>query len=395
VNTAASIHGVRPFGIVKARPLCTECGNALDARNHCASCSDRTRADAEHDGREPPVAQLAPKGSVFAWVGVDDIFAPLPPTKWIVPGLQLCPGRPATIAAFGASGKTIAMQSALLSCAASIPVWGRFAVPTPLRVKHIDHEQGRHATLKRYQRLALGLGITREHLGDRVAVSLFPNVYLNQSSAEDVYARECEGTDLVLIDALRGATPGEDENDSKIRSCLDVLTRVSEKTGAAFVVLHHAGKPKTDASSDSRFTGRGTSAIYDASGCQLVITGEKGAPKLVTQAKMPAEGEGRGVDDFTITIDDVADGANPTAGVRVLAADVPEKKSGGSKFAQLRANIIECVRRNPGCAKNQIRTDVSGRAADILELVDALVEEGVIAKLGTDLRPTFRLRVPS
>ncbi len=345
------------------------------------------------DGSGPssaPTIDLAPKGSAFGWLGVGEIFAELPTTKWIVKGLQICPGRPMTIVAFGASGKTIAMQSAGLSLAAGLPVWGRFDVPTPLRFKHVDHEQGRHATLKRYQRLALGLGITAADLGDRLGVSLFPNVYLNQPSAEDVYARECEGTDIMLIDALKGATPGEDENDSKIRACLDVLTRVSEKTGCAFAVIHHAGKPKADGSSDPRFIGRGSSGIYDASGCQLVITGEKGEAKLVTQAKMPAEGEGHGVDDFTITIDDVAQGANPTAGVRVLAADVPEKK-GSSRYEQIRDDVLECVRHNPGCSGARIESDVRGNATTVRNVRDELVTEGRIAKLGNPKAPQYRI----
>lgn len=363
--------------------------DTIDPAVHDAAREAVRLAKARANGNAAPI-DLAPQGSAFAWLGVSEVFAELPKTKWIVEGLQLCPGRPTTIVAFGASGKTLAMQSAGLSIASGLPVWGRFATPTPLRFKHIDHEQGRHATLKRYQRLAIGLGIGPEHLGDRLGVSLFPNVYLNQPSAEDVYARECEGTDLVLIDALKGATPGEDENDSKIRACLDVLTRVSEKTGCAFAIIHHAGKPKTDGSSDPRFIGRGSSGIYDASGCQFVIVGEKGEAKQVTQAKMPAEGEGRGVDDFVISIDDVPIGANPTAGLRVAASDLPEKKT-ASRYDQIRENVLACVRANPGCSGARIEADVRGNRQAVRTVVGELVAEGCIAKLGPDKAPQYRI----
>lgn len=51
----------------------------------------------------------------FDWIGVDRIFEPLAPTPWVVPGLQLGPGRPTLLVGYGSSGKTITAQSLALS----------------------------------------------------------------------------------------------------------------------------------------------------------------------------------------------------------------------------------------------------------------------------------------
>lgn len=261
---------------------------------------------------EPPK-----KPSPFKWLRVKEIFAPLPPTNWSVPGLQLCPGRPAMLAAYGASGKTIISQAMALAAASRHRVWGEFSVPKPRTVYHFDHEQGEHATRKRYQRLALGLGIHQDELEDRLRVTVFPSVYLNTRGSEDIYARECEGVDLVILDALRGATPGVDENDSKIRDCIDQLARVSEKTGTCFWILHHSGKPK-DGHSDRRTVARGSSAIFDACGAVFTLEAKKKRPPRVSHEKPAAESEGGLVEDFHLGIEDVAIDGQPKAGVRVV-----------------------------------------------------------------------------
>ncbi|MFI5297767.1 MAG: AAA family ATPase [Polyangiales bacterium] len=339
-----------------------------------------------------PPASLSP----FTWIGVDEIFAPLPPTKWIVEGLQICPGRPSMVAAFGGSGKTIALQSALLSCASALPVWGRFNIPQPLRVRHIDHEQGRHATLKRYQRLAVGLGIEAAQLHGRLDVAIFPGVYLNDENAEEAYVRACDGVDVVMIDALRGATPGVDENDSKIRACLDTLTRVSERTAAGFIVIHHAGKPKGDGLNDPRYVGRGSAAIFDAVGCQLVIVSEKGERKLVTQSKQPAEAEGKAIDDFTLTIEDVLDERSPTAGVRVVAREtVASKAPTRSRTEEIRDRILEVVRSKQACSQTYIETEVGGRVGTVRATLRDMISEGIVVALpaGDGLPTQHRVKV--
>jgi hypothetical protein len=326
-----------------------------------------------------------------------EIFAPLPETQWVARGLQMCPGRPMLIAGYGASAKTLASQQMALAVATGRPIWDFFA-SAPGLVRHLDYEQGWHATAKRYQRLALGHGIDSLDIGDRLALCTMPLVTLDSAGALDAYSKAADGASLVIVDALRGATPSSDENDSSIRGALDVLTRVSERTGATFVVLHHAGKPK-DSHDDTRTIARGSSAIFDAAGCVLVLrAGKTGAePKRVTQTKSPAEAEGAPIDDFVLVVEDVALGSNKTAGVRVahrsLQALDPDAKS-ASQYESEVARLIRVITESPGLTQNQLVLRAGMKRPRAIAVLAAMVDDGRIAVLpGPRGAKTYRSEV--
>jgi hypothetical protein len=92
------------------------------------------------------------------YVGTAEIFAPLPPSKWVAPDLHIGPGRPIMLAGYGSSAKTLTAQALGLAIASGRPAWGRFDTVTG-EVRHLDYEQGSIATRRRYQRLAIGHGI--------------------------------------------------------------------------------------------------------------------------------------------------------------------------------------------------------------------------------------------
>lgn len=344
--------------------------------------------DAEAMAESLAAPEPARAAGPISWITGAEVAAPLPPTRWCVPDLQICPGRPTLLAGYGFSGKTLAGQALLVALVAEKPIWTMFAPGEGRVVRHLDYEQGRHATIRRYQRIAVGLGVDLAGLGERLGVAVFPPLYLNDRAAVDAYSRACEGADLVLLDALRGATPGEDENDSKIRTCVDNLTRVSEKTGAAFVVIHHSGKVDRP---DQRMAARGSSAIFDGAGCVLVISGEKGENKTVSQVKGPAEAEGNALGDFELVIEDVAAGSNPTAGVR-LAAHRPDGRPAEDKFEALVADVLECVAANPGVGKGEIASRIGRNRSDVFAALDVLTRRGDVVNRGTGKRPALFVR---
>ena len=314
------------------------------------------------------------------WIPTAEIFAPLPLPTWIVPELFIGPGRPTLVAGYGFSAKTLAVQALSLACASGKPAWGYFRCGSGLRVRHIDYEQGRAATLRRYQRLAQGLDIVLEDLADRLELAVFPDLYINDSAAVDRFARECDGAELVVIDALRGAMPGADENDSAVRLHIDNLTRVSERTGASMLLIHHAGKPK-DAHADARTVPRGSSAIFDACGCVLVLAGSKEEPKLVRQEKTPADADGRAVEDFFLVVEDVPSETNAQAGVRVAfktREQVRPPAAPGERFARLKDQILAVVRDHRGLkSANAICERVhGGNKGTRLQAIRELLDEG-------------------
>ncbi len=327
------------------------------------------------------------RGPSIVYVDTDAIFAPLPPTPWKVRGLHIGPGRPTLIAGYGASAKTLSAQAMALAVASGKPIWGHFEGVTG-EVRHLDYEQGFHASAKRYQRLAIGMGIERADLGDRLKLCALPRVFLDDADAADAYARACEGADVVILDALRGAAPSHDENDSRIRSTLDVLTSVSERTGAAFVVLHHAGKPK-DGHADARTVARGSSAIFDACGCVLLLSaGKTGSdPKRVSQVKTPADAEGAPIEDFELVVEDVMAEGDRTAGVRVVHRVLELEDAdanANAAFERDAEKLLATIRKHPGSTSNLLVQQVAMGRNRALQVLAALADENRVRVIPGD-----------
>jgi len=350
--------------------------SANDTQNHDGGPKEDHRRQQEKEPAKPLVE----------WITAKDIFAQLPPATWISRELQIGPGRPTLLAGYGASGKTLIAQSLALSVAAGIPAWGKFHIERG-RVVHTDMEQGFRATARRYQRLGIGLDILPQELEENLIVACLPRLYLTNRKALDEYARVADGAKLVIIDSLRVAVSGCDENDSKIRDHIDELTRISEQTGAAFMLLHHAGKPK-DGHTDQRTIARGSSAIFDACGAVYVLTGPKGGPKSLSQQKCPADVEGAAIDDFLLEIEDVPSATNPTAGVRVVARDLVEMPT-DSKSESIRRKIVEYVTAHPNASKRSIRSEVGGRGSTVDDHIEWLIDDGQLEGPG-DL-PGYRV----
>jgi hypothetical protein len=341
--------------------------------------------------REPTPEELAtlaqrvpraPVSSALTLLDVDALFAPLPPVPWLVRGLDMCPGAPTLLAGYGFSGKTLAAQSLALSVATGRPTWGYYETRRG-RVVHIDLEQGARLTSERYQRLARGMGIHPDELRGQLAVAALPSLRLTDSSAREQLLRACDGAALLIVDSLRAGAPEIEENSSAFRGCLDMLTDVSERTGATPLVIHHARKPQQDAAGGAKTTIRGSSAIFDACASVLVLSGQKGEPVLLTHEK--ARTSGITAEDFGLRIDDVASGADPRWGLRVstLASQALEERQRDReerRLATIAEPVLRFVLEHPGCTQNDILAAVPGKTNDKRHALTSLIDAGRVVR---------------
>jgi AAA domain len=321
-----------------------------------------------------------------------ELFAPLGAAPWLVRDLQWGPGRPSSLLGYGASGKTLAAQSASVSLVTGRAVWGWFRpARRGVRVLHLDGEQGKRATVRRYQRLAFGMGLDEEEraaLAAGLAVSVYPRVRLTTPGAQEHYRRAVEGYDLCIIDSLRWATAGLDENDSKIREPLDMFGPISEASGCMFLVIHHAGKAPVGGERDAREAGRGSSAIFDASGSTLHLAAEQDASGQVTRkvrmTKSSADAEGMLAEPFYLAIIDVAEGQDPAAGVRVEYRTEEQVKGTAPTLAAVNRDLDDRIRAvvaaMPGCSAAHVTRNVTGNAKGIATALADLVGRGVLLR---------------
>jgi hypothetical protein len=244
------------------------------------------------------------------------IAEPLPPIEYIIREIGLVggSGAPHLFAGYGFSGKTLALQALALSLAGGHAVWGSYLVK-PSRVVHVDFEQGHRLSCRRYQRLAFSMGVDLHEVGDALALAVMPKLSLSIQYRENWLAM-MQGREVMILDSLRAATGGQEENSSEIRSALDLLGSLSEETGCRAIVIHHARKPSKD-EKGGVFAIRGSSAIFDACDSAFVFSAEKNEPINVENVKARSHGEL--VDDFSLAISDEADeeGGDFKAGVRI------------------------------------------------------------------------------
>lgn len=275
-------------------------------------------------------------------LGAHELAEQLPPQAYLIRALGIGPGAPTCVAGYGFSAKTMALQSLMLDVATGANAWGVYQCRAG-RALHLDYEQGRRLDVERYQRQARARGIDLRDLadGDRLRLAVHPSVYLTAPNAEDVFTRAAAGFDLVVVDSLKAATAGADENSSEIRQYVDVLARVSERTGATIVIVHHARKPKADDPKGARYTMRGSSALFDAMASVFVFAGAKGEPTRVHHEK--CRNRGVTVEDFGLQVEDVEIDGDPRGGLRMVHLE-PEQLEGRAASVESPSRNVDRVR---------------------------------------------------
>jgi AAA domain len=224
------------------------------------------------------------------FLGGIDLDAELPPREWICEELALCAGAITIFGGAGFSGKTVCLMSLLLSVATGRLIWGKFKCQQG-KVKHLDWEQGRDLTTRKYQRMAREMGIRMRDLEGIFQLSTMPDANLDEANAEKELVLMLRGVKVCAIDAFRGAFPKADENSSSSRERLTMLGRVSERTGCAIIVIAHSRKPSDGEASNQRTALRGSSSIYESAQTIFMLSGDQnGGPSTVENTKERIDG---------------------------------------------------------------------------------------------------------
>lgn len=337
---------------------------------------------------EIDVADKELTGAAIQFLDDDALFCPDPPADLIVPSLGLGKGPAHGFFGQGFAGKSVVAFSMGLAVASGRPIWGTFRCKQGIWV-HLDHEQGKRRTKGLIQRMCLGMGISREEIHGQIRASIYPSVNLTSPGAFDHYCRAFEGVAIATCDALKGMTPGIDENDSAIREFIDMLGIVSERTGCMIVLIHHAGKTPMDGSRPRKESGRGSSGIFDACQSVWVMSAKKGEPTMVTHEK--DRELGYLVEDFGLRIEDVETGdqdhPQPRGGLRVVHLDreqlrAPQRTDDEVSEAQQKewlktvSQVKDAIKKNPGKGTDAIREIVRMKKATVIVAITQLKDDG-------------------
>lgn len=271
-------------------------------------------------------------------IRIADTRAPIPPTNFLCEALNIAPGAPTLIAGYGGLGKSMLVQALVVCAATGRPLFQSMPVRRS-RVLHFDYEQGEELTTARYKRIAADLGLDSDALFKTLGILSPPAVNLVTPGIEEGLSVMCQNLDLVVIDSLRAAVPGLEENDSKIREPLDMLFRVSSRTGCTFIVIHHARKPDNDKTrGGSNLEMRGSSAINDAARTVIMLEGapmKDGKPAFPGFTVSPGKvRDGRKFQAFGVSIEDVpVEGVPFGDGLRLTVIDADRRTADANTAA--------------------------------------------------------------
>jgi hypothetical protein len=210
----------------------------------------------------------------------EEIFGPLTEPDYLIAGV-IRRGGLLEIQAYGGSGKSWLAVNLALCVATGSPWLGRLDTKQ-CTVAYLDYESGFYECARRLQANARALDLLPPVSG--IGLITMPDSYMTSDGFEAAVTKLAGAYDVIIIDTLKAASPGVDENDSKIREGLDRLRRVGERTGCTFVVLIHSKKKSNSQTEiDPRERDRGSSASYDAADAQLSIEYTEGQPLRVVQ----------------------------------------------------------------------------------------------------------------
>ncbi len=337
----------------------------LDARNVDPYYHDEPTRESFNRDEPPNATNAAPKTREKRAYSLGEIFeSEDPPDNSICGGLGIWHGdRPMALVGAWGTAKTWIMIWLALQLATARPLFDnpQWPVKRPLRVIIFDYELNLRVYKKRLRELCTTMGIDYRAIRDSIYYYERPKFYLTDPNAYQRFLEESKGFDVILIDALRGAAPGVDENKSEFRDNIDKLAELASQANQFVCLLHHAGKGE-----DSKF--RGTSGIGDAVGVMFTVTNDKvdpRGPKKLHNEKMGSNADDY-VDDFFVLLKrDECESGNGPMRITFMAAEQAKEKAENiekEEWIDTKKKILRKVQAVPGISKNELQKAVGGNS---------------------------------
>lgn len=338
------------------------------------SPSSRGVAGAKSEGIVSDVAEVLPlsterKGRLTAV----DLAKPLEPQRWTSEWLGIAPGRPTVMCGEGGSRKGWLSMAMLLFGAAGLQLFGH-SMMADMSGIYLDWEQTLRMTRERFQLLSAGAGIDLVSLGDRLCYEWCSVKSLADDKCRETLCRHVDGMHVAVIDSARASSRGVKENTEEASAVGDNLTMVSEKTGCAFVLLDHTGKPDLTGARQRTHMLRGHSSKKDISSTLLVLSSSKGKPTLVTTERCQVKPQELWAGDFQFTLE------RTQHGVRLVDVPILGPVT-QDEWDVNKTKVYEYIVKSPGIAGNiPIARKLSLGDQLVRTLVQTLVDEGLVVR---------------
>lgn len=221
---------------------------AMDRRNHPEDYdASGRRLEARTEAFENSGREVAKRLRTITTADLSAIEATLGEQRYILEP-WLPEGSIVQIAGYTGSGKSLLTQAALWSAALGKD-FGPWECQVRARTLYLDYEMSAHTIVHRMRMMERGIG----NAGDGFQIWAPSLISVEEGGVMDLRTKAGLATlqelciqvrpDVVVIDTVRSAFPGLEENKAEAWAPLNQLVLRLRNAGASVVVLHHRNKP--------------------------------------------------------------------------------------------------------------------------------------------------------
>jgi len=332
----------------------------------------RTHEERAAEARRDLAEVIGEAGEDIRPVSIFDALSePKPEESWVINGLLPVKGI-ALLAAEGGVGKsTLAAQlCAGLSCGRGF--FG-FDAGTAIPTLFLEAEGSRERFVER-------IGIALSNLQIPAADLPFfvqPKTWrpsLNGTTCDTI---RCCGARLVILDTI-GLFERFDENSATDFKALVInpLRKLGDETGAAFLLIHHQGKPNE--MRKGRHKIRGTSAFVDDVDVAMRLEAPDGDKSPFRRLCFDKIRHGSPQEDIELEYD-FGSATFRLADPEARAEQEAEERASRDKerLSKLRASILAELKKE-ALSVNELPGIIKGRRQDVMEVIRAMADEKLI-----------------
>jgi hypothetical protein len=220
-----------------------EAGSYIHRRSIPATVSmpsDTRKADPDTESAPPS----APLPKLIQMQDADRMLADSAARKYLIEP-WLPPASITQVFGYSGHGKSMFVQHAMSALTAGSKYFGPFEVATPAKVLYLDWEMGQRTIARRLLEMRDIHGDAQDRLN--IWTPFIGMGYMNLKTKEGLL--ELQGLvqavrpDVVVIDTIRSAFPGLQENSAEEWGRINQLATKLRNAGMAVIMIHHANKP--------------------------------------------------------------------------------------------------------------------------------------------------------
>lgn len=305
------------------------------------------------------------------------IDAPPPkPIQWIVNDV-FTEGEIGLLVGDGGSFKSTAAINMACAIAGGYPVWGRHQAQRRSALI-VSAEDSLDVVMMRINAFVAGHEWDRTRVLENVHLFTTTDVTLATASWQQHIINEAKRIDagMIVLDPFAELINGDENSNSEIRPIVKFLRSLGRQTGAAVIVVHHAGKQGQDKRALDRI--RGASALPSASRSILFFDYQpNGAGVVVEHLKMSRSPR---LDRFILARHVDADSVNRALWFKATLAHVDVKAANESRAEAFVLKLItDAPRTHTTASLRKFGATEKLRAEDIGTALNALYQTGQIS----------------